>query len=224
MTAPFQRARHPEQLAARRSAILAAARAALADKPVGDITLTDISERVGLAKSNVLRYFDSREAILLEVLDEEFGRWLTDVEQELGASTQQSPGYAAEIGVAGTLAESLARQQVLCDLLGAMAGVLERNITLDTARSFKARSSEKLSTLGAILERQLPWIGAESAAFVAEAAMGFAAGTYPFSLPTPPVRQAITELGLPEPRRRFTDGLRYALTLWLIGAGANPHQ
>ena len=48
----------------------------LAEKNVGDISLRELSDRVGLAKSNVLRYFDSREAIFLEVLDEEFEAWL----------------------------------------------------------------------------------------------------------------------------------------------------
>ncbi len=37
-----------------------------------EISLRELSDRVGLAKSNVMRYFDSREAIFLEVLDEEF--------------------------------------------------------------------------------------------------------------------------------------------------------
>ena len=66
----FQRARRPEQMAARRAAILDAARAMLTDKGVADISLRELSRRVGLAKSNVLRYFDSREAIFLELLDE----------------------------------------------------------------------------------------------------------------------------------------------------------
>ncbi len=64
-------------MAARRLAIMNVAREMLAEKAVGDISLRELSDRVGLAKSNVLRYFDSREAILLEVLDEEF----TDVAQ-----------------------------------------------------------------------------------------------------------------------------------------------
>ncbi|MEU6392218.1 hypothetical protein [Streptomyces sp. NPDC046939] len=33
--------------------------------PVAKVSLNGLSRRVGLAKSNVLRYFESREAILL---------------------------------------------------------------------------------------------------------------------------------------------------------------
>ena len=64
--AVFQRARSEEQREARRQAILGAAAAMLAEMPVAEITLNELSRRVGLAKSNVLRYFESREAVLLE--------------------------------------------------------------------------------------------------------------------------------------------------------------
>ena len=66
MTTTFQRARSDEQRALRSQAILDTAAAMLHEMPVADISLNELSRRVGLAKSNVLRYFDSREAVLLE--------------------------------------------------------------------------------------------------------------------------------------------------------------
>ena len=69
----FQRARRPEQIEARRCAILDAARAMLGSRPVADISLRELSESVGLAKSNVLRYFDSREAHLSRSARRELG-------------------------------------------------------------------------------------------------------------------------------------------------------
>ena len=76
------------------------ARDMLAEKTVGDISLRELSDRVGLAKSNVLRYFDSREAIFLEVLDEEFTMWLSDIERLLGRPRSRKPLYVNEIRVA----------------------------------------------------------------------------------------------------------------------------
>ncbi len=131
MTSTFQRARRPEQLAARRSAILAAARAALESRRIDEVTLRDISEGVGLAKSNVLRYFDSREAIFLELLDEECRAWLAELEDGFGQPRARKPAYANEIRIADIIAETLAERRLMCELLGAMAGVLERNISLD---------------------------------------------------------------------------------------------
>src|SRR5580693_2868218 len=79
----FQRARSEEQREVRRRAILGAAAAMLDEMPAAQVTLNELSRRVGLAKSNVLRYFESREAVLLDLLDSMWQDWLADLEVEL---------------------------------------------------------------------------------------------------------------------------------------------
>src|SRR6476661_663425 len=115
-------------MAARRSAIMTSAREMLVEKNVADISLREPSDRVGLAKSNVLRYFDSREAIFLEILDENWRTWLDQVDAELRdlhQQPQQQPGpYATETAVARTIALSLTRNPLLCELISTMATVL----------------------------------------------------------------------------------------------------
>jgi AcrR family transcriptional regulator len=216
----FQRARRPEQMAARRSAILASAREMLAEKNVADISLRELADHIGLAKSNVLRYFDSREAIFLEVLDEEFQAWLADLETRLGRPRPRKANYANEIRVAAAVADSLTERQLLCELVGSMAGVLERNISFAFAHDFKARAMARIAELAQLVASQLPWLPREFAEFFAEGALTLAAGMYPFSVPTEPVRAAIAELGFPDPGERFGDGLRIGLVTWLIGAAA----
>jgi AcrR family transcriptional regulator len=205
-------------MAARRQAILDAARAMLADKGVTDISLRELSQRVGLAKSNVLRYFDSREAIFLELLDEECRSWLAELDASLGRPKPRKSGYANEIQVATTIAHSLAPRSLLCGLVSVMAGVLERNISLDCARDFKARAVANMDTLAQLVARHLPWLTAEFAAAFAEIVLALTAGLYPFSEPTEPVRAAMVQMCMADPRQRFTDGLRDGLVTWLIGA------
>ena len=207
-------------MAVRRSAIMNSAREMLAEKNLAEISLRELSNRIGLAKSNVLRYFDSREAIFLEVLDEEFQAWLIDLDTRLGRPRARKANYANEIRVAGAVADSLVDRQLLCELLGSMAGVLERNISLDFARDFKARAMGRIAELAQLVARQLPWLPHEFIEFFAEGALTLAAGMYPFSVPTEPVRAAITELGFPDPAERFGEGLRIGLVTWLIGAAA----
>jgi AcrR family transcriptional regulator len=216
----FQRARRPEQMAARRSAIITSAREMLVEKNVADISLRELSDRIGLAKSNVLRYFDSREAIFLEVLDEEFQAWLADLEARLGRPRARKANYANEIRVATAVADSLTDRQLLCGLIGSMAGVLERNISFGFARDFKARAMGRIAELAQLVARQLRWLPHDFIEFFAEGALTLAAGMYPFSVPTEPVRAAITELGFPDPAERFCEGLRIGLVTWLIGAAA----
>jgi AcrR family transcriptional regulator len=218
VTATFQRARRPEQMAARRAAILEAARSTLAEKSITDISLRELSDRVGLAKSNVLRYFDSREAIFLEVMDSECQSWLIRLDQSLGKPRPRKPRHANEIRVATTIADTLAEEPLLCELLGAMAGVLERNISADCARDFKARAVANIDALAGLVGRHLPWLPSDGVAFFAEGTLMLAAGMYPFSIPTEPVLQAMSEMGMPDPRQRFTAGLREGLVSWLVGA------
>jgi AcrR family transcriptional regulator len=71
----YQRARRPEQKAQRRATILAAARALAAQRPVREISLGDIAREVDLAKSNLLRYFESREEIFMTLLLDEWTAW-----------------------------------------------------------------------------------------------------------------------------------------------------
>jgi AcrR family transcriptional regulator len=201
-------------------AILKVARGMLTEKGVGDISLRELSIRVGLAKSNVLRYFDSREAVFLEVLDEECEAWLAELDDLLGRPRARKPSYTSEIRVATTIADSLVARPLLCELIGSMAGELERNISAEFARDFKARATARTLALSGLVGHQLPWLPAGFPDLFAEGALMLTAGMYPFSVPTDPVRSAMAEMGFPDPRDRFVEGLRVGLTTWLIGAAA----
>ncbi len=68
MTVPdFQRARSSAAKQLRESAILEAARVLGAERGIRQITLTEIAEAVGMHKSALLRYFETREEIFLRL-------------------------------------------------------------------------------------------------------------------------------------------------------------
>ena len=104
----FQRARSDEQRELRRRAILDTAAAMLVEMPVADVSLNELSRRVGLAKSNVLRYFESREAVLLELLDRYLETWLVELADELAAGVDPRAGVEERSAqLAGVLSRSL---------------------------------------------------------------------------------------------------------------------
>jgi AcrR family transcriptional regulator len=158
--ATFQRARSEEQREIRRRAILDTAAAMLAAMPVSEVSLNELSRRVGLAKSNVLRYFESREAILLELLDRSTRQWLAELAERLPAEVDPH-GTALRRGdqLAAALARSLAPHRVLCDLFSAQAGVLEHNVSVDVAARYKRTAIENLTALAELFRRQLPELG-----------------------------------------------------------------
>ncbi|KQP01587.1 TetR family transcriptional regulator [Leifsonia sp. Leaf264] len=167
VAAPFHRARSDEQRAERREAILDAAAAVLAESRVSELSLTALAHRVGLAKSNVLRYFDSREAVLLELYDREFRAWLASVT----TSTDADPAAAATIdGLAAIIAATAADRPVFCDLCASAAVVLERNVSVAAAAAYK-RSA--LETTRALADIARPVLGDDADA----AALAFSGGT-----------------------------------------------
>jgi AcrR family transcriptional regulator len=148
----FIRARSEEQREARRQAILTTAEAMLVELGVADVTLNELARRVGLAKSNVLRYFDSREAILMAVLEEHRAAWLDEVAALLleSQSTSQAPVSQCRLA-AGHVARSLSHRRVLCDLLSAQAGVLERNVSGEVAARYKRAAAFDVTRLAELL-------------------------------------------------------------------------
>src|ERR1039457_2378232 len=86
----FQRARSEEQRAERRRVILDTAAAMPAER----VSLKELSRRVGLAKSNVLRYFESREAVLLELVDAASREWLEQLGDALAGAVDASAAPA----------------------------------------------------------------------------------------------------------------------------------
>ncbi|MFJ8795309.1 TetR/AcrR family transcriptional regulator [Streptomyces sp. NPDC102462] len=156
----FQRARSEEQREIRRRAILDTAAAMLDEMPVAEVSLNELSRRAGLAKSALLRYFDSREAVLLELLDYFLQTWLTELPDELAAGIDASLPAEQRAGrLAEVLSRSLAARPVLCDLFGAQGGVLEHNVTLEVALRHKRSSLDALATMTGLVHRHVPELG-----------------------------------------------------------------
>jgi len=211
----FQRARTDEQREIRRRAILDAASAMLDEMPVAAVTLNELSRRVGLAKPNVLRYFESREAVLLELLDHFLEVWLAELADELAEGVDEGlPMVDRATAVADVLGRSLSARTVLCDLFGAQGSVLERNVSVEVVTRFKRASLGRLATMTALLQKYLPELG-ESATLFSLQTMVMAGALSAYNTP-PPSLQAAYEA---EPElARFHLELEDAFQLTLTGA------
>ncbi|WP_405652811.1 TetR family transcriptional regulator [Streptomyces sp. NBC_00019] len=170
--ATFQRARSEEQREIRQRAILDTAAAMLDEMPVSAVSLNELSRRVGLAKSNVLRYFESREAILLELLDHRWRQWTDQLPAQLDAViTPHAPVRERAQAFAAILTRSLAQHRVLCDLLSAQAGVLEHNVSAEVAARYKRSALGNVAALAVLARRHLPELGERADGLCAQAVM-----------------------------------------------------
>jgi AcrR family transcriptional regulator len=183
--AVFQRARSDEQREARRRAILGAAAAMLAEMPAAEVTLNELSRRAGLAKSNVLRYFESREAVLLELLDSAWQDWLIQLDRDLAGALDPGAPVTGRCGqLAGAVAASLAARPVLCDLISAQAAVLEHNVSPRVAAQYKRATMAGIAALGGLMFRCVPELGEPDAVKLAGAAVITAGALWPHTQPS----------------------------------------
>jgi AcrR family transcriptional regulator len=160
----------------------------LAEMPVAEVTLNELSRRAGLAKSNVLRYFESREAVLLELLDSAWQDWLAELDRDLadlgglGVETDHVAERADRVALA--LAASLAARPMLCDLLSAQAAVLERNVSPQVAAQYKRASIAGITALGGLILHRVPELGEHDAFQLAGAAVMMTGALWPHTQPS----------------------------------------
>ncbi|MUL83245.1 MULTISPECIES: TetR/AcrR family transcriptional regulator [unclassified Mycolicibacterium] len=141
---PFTRARSEAQRQDRLSQLMAATRERLDHTRAATLTLGDVAAAAGLAKSGILRYVGSREALLLRVMYDEHLTWIDALAHELRTATP-----------ATALAHTLAAQPVLCDLIAA-SPVLINRLGPEDLRVLVAQAEDVQQRLGAALGPSLP--------------------------------------------------------------------
>ena len=129
----------------RESAILEAARALGPERGIRQITLTDIGEAVGMHKSAMLRYFETREQIFLRLTADGWREWSAAL--RAGLEELAAPTPAA---VAGVFASTLAARGLFCDLLAQAPLNLERHVSLDAVRTFKLVTLAEVNAIVAV--------------------------------------------------------------------------
>lgn len=193
----FQRARSHEQRELRRRAILDAAEVLLAEVPLEDLGLRELSRRLGTSKTNVVRYFESREGVLLALLNRTRQLWLDDLEKELPAA------QANLDGVIRVWADTLAARPLLCQLWSLLAMVLERNVSAESVRAYKLEDLEQRTRLAGLLSERVRGLDARSALHLTRIGVVMLAGLWPFANPTPAIVEATADPRLVDARVNF---------------------
>jgi AcrR family transcriptional regulator len=196
----FQRARRPEQKLQRRDAILGAARELARRDGVRTVSLAGIAAEVGIHKSALLRYFETREQIFLELTAEAWRDWVRALHAGLDAASpgSASPGSASPNSaalVADVFARAFADRPLFCDLLAHTPLNLERNVSPEAVRHYKLTSLGAVDEAATLVARVLPALRmAEAREFVATLA-SLAGSLWQIANPAP----ALAELYASDP-------------------------
>lgn len=130
-----RRARRADQKEERRAHILTVANAMLLARPYDKITMEQIARRSRLAKGTVYLYFRTKEELFLALQESELERWFVQVAANLRVSNR--PIDIEQLS--DLLVNALPREPHKMHLFASMNAVLEHNIEIDIATSFKRR-------------------------------------------------------------------------------------
>jgi len=142
----MKRARAPEQKAARRQALLAAAARCFVDNNYQLPSATQVAEAAQVAKGTVYLYFSSKEAIFLGLLGEHLQRLLTALRQSV-----------AEVSIAKRLTANILdyieAEPSFMPLSAQLQTTLQQSLDQPTLVQFKRQLAQSLTDAGHWLEQ-----------------------------------------------------------------------
>lgn len=210
----FTRARQPEQIEQRRREILKAAAFLMKKNGFDNVSLNAIAERTGLAKSNIYRYFESKEDIYLHLLKVDWARWLEQVENDL-----QPHRGSNDIEVAAKVfTQAYCASPRLCELISVMASVLENNLSEEALIGFKTDSGVIFTRVLALISMVLPNIPSDKVPSVAHSALAIIAGLWPLCHPSAKLKKVLQRPEFELSKLDFSSSLETAITLLFKGA------
>lgn len=214
--ATWQRARTPEQIEQRRVAILAAADRLFADASYDDVSLGAIADEVGISKSNLYRYFESKEQIFLELYLEDVADWTEAITAALGRCRKLDDAETFSRVWVGTLGE----HERLIALNSLLAGVLERRASVEAAAEFKLRLMGCVDRVRDAVARVLPSLPRARVFPLIRSAHALAAGFWPMAHPAPVMDRVMLRPEFEE--FRFDFAREFSIALRALVQGSLP--
>ncbi len=184
-----QRARSTDDKARRAHDLLAAAEALALDLGgVRYLTLAAVTERAGLHRTGVRRYYAGKEELLLELAERGWSQWRDAIESELGDRTGLDPAQTAAV-----VSTTLIGLPVFCDLLTHVPLHLEGDVDIERARRYKTNSFAAHDEIATKLHGSSVMTTEQIESLLAMAIM-LAAGFWQVSHPTPTLAKLYEEV------------------------------
>jgi AcrR family transcriptional regulator len=176
----FRRARKPEEQQLRRETLLAAAAELFdAEGPQG-AGLNAIAAKAGFTKSNVYRYFESREEVLLSLFLIELDGFATDFEAAMAATP------IGDIpAISRTAAKGFIARPRFASLISILAGVLEQNVSEARIIELKRDVAAQNLRIATALHSRLPATSLADCGWVVSMTATLVSGMWPAVIGSP---------------------------------------
>ena len=173
-TLPFQRARKPEEQQLRREAILAAAATLFDEEGPQGTGLNAIAAKAGFTKSNVYRYFESREEVLMSLFLAELEAFVAAYETAVNSCPEGDINALAELTARGFI-----ERPRLATMISIIASVLEQNVSVPKIIELKRTLTRLYQRVAIALHARLPGTSIEDCSWAAGIAATLVAGMWP---------------------------------------------
>ncbi len=149
----WERARTDEQKEQRIAEIVAATVRLYETGDYDDITFAAIAREANFTRSNLYKYFETKEEIFLELIKHDFKRWVEDLSETVSEEREYGTGEFAYLWAA-----VLVRHPRFIRLLPMLNTTLETNVSLDKLVEFKKFFFQVMATVVSITIQALPAI------------------------------------------------------------------
>jgi AcrR family transcriptional regulator len=169
----WKRARTEEQKDIRIAEIISATERLYSKLSFDEITFAAIAKEAKFTRSNLYKYFSSKEEIFLAFLERDVVQWRQELLVEFPS------GYSCSIQqFAGSWVDIVVRQERLLGLIAILYTSLEKNIALERMVSFKRQATTEYATIVDLLCRLFPGLTSKQAVDFLQLQFAVAIGLY----------------------------------------------
>lgn len=189
----FQRARSPENKQARIRQICCVTQELVQQSSPEKVTLTAIGKKLSFTRANLYKYFASVEEIYLQILLVELEDWITAVEDNFSAISEED---VSDFSPARIWAETLANQSEWLTYMQILYSVIENNVRLEPLVEFKKSFFGQFPRLYMVLERYFPTLPHEQYLRFLQNHIAFALGLAPMCRQSELQKKAMGQAGV----------------------------
>ena len=186
----WQRARSEEQKEERISEIVTATARLYDTYTFDEITFARIAKEARFTRSNLYKYFKTKEEIFLGLLGQDIANWRRSLVEALRPGEVKSIGECAAIW-----ARTLTEHERLLRLFSILFTSLEKNVSLESLVRFKSATRIELATMAQLLCTLFPTLTPEKAGRFLHVQGALAIGLYPATHLSDIQRQAMEQAG-----------------------------
>lgn len=214
----WQRARTEEQIEQRVQDILSSAAKLYDSLPFDQISFSIIAKECSFTRSNLYRYFQTREEIYLELLRRDITNWRLDVERTFTGKTWKVTEFSDK------WLDTLLAHPRMVKLLSIVHTTLEKNASQTSLTTYKSHMMAEYEPLINILTKALPFPNREAAVRFLIAQIALVIGAYPMWNVTTKQKIAMEAAGMETSSAYYRDICREGIQSLLLGILAGDSE